>query len=56
VEGSERGHGAAKDHLPGDGEVPDRRSGRLMTADQEAHEDTRAQIAAEDLGLEGGRD
>jgi hypothetical protein len=54
VEGSERGHAAAKDHLPGDGEVPDRHSGRLMSADQETHEDSRAQIVAEDLGLDGG--
>ena len=45
---------AAEDDFLGDGEVGDRRSGRLIAPDQGAHEDTEAAMVAYDAGIDGG--
>jgi Family of unknown function (DUF5709) len=45
---------AAEDDFLGDGEVGDRRSGRLMAPDEGAHEDTESQMVADDMGIDGG--
>jgi hypothetical protein len=45
---------AAEDDYLGDGEVGDRRSGRLMAPDQGAHEDTESDMVADDIGIDGG--
>jgi Family of unknown function (DUF5709) len=45
---------ASEDDFLGDGEVGDRRSGRLMAPDEGAHEDTEAEMVAEDMGIDGG--
>jgi len=45
---------AAEDDFLGDGEVGDRRSGRLMAPDQGAHEDTESDMVADDVGIDGG--
>ena len=37
-----------------DGEVGDRRSGRLVAEDEGAHEDTEADMVADDVGINGG--
>ena len=45
---------AAEDDFLGDGEVGDRRSGRLMAPDQGAHEDITSDMLASDVGIDGG--
>jgi hypothetical protein len=45
---------AAEDDFLGDGEVGDRRSGRLMAPDEGAHEDTESDMVADDMGIDGG--
>jgi hypothetical protein len=45
---------AAEDDFLGDGEVGDRRSGRLIAPDEGAHEDTEADMVADDVGIDGG--
>jgi hypothetical protein len=45
---------AAQDDFLGDGEVGDRRSGRLMAPDEGAHEDTDSEMVAQDMGIDGG--
>ena len=45
---------AEEDDFIDDREVGDRRSGRLMAPDQGAHEDTEADMLAEDVGIDGG--
>jgi len=45
---------AAEDDFLGDGEVGDRRSGRLMAPDEGAHEDTESDMVADDVGIDGG--
>jgi hypothetical protein len=45
---------AAEDDFLGDGEVGDRRTGRLMAPDEGAHEDTESQMVADDMGIDGG--
>jgi len=45
---------AAEDDFLGDGEVGDRRCGRLMAPDQGAHEDAERDMVANDVGIDGG--
>jgi len=45
---------AAEDDYLGDGEVGDRRSGRLMAPDEGTHEDTESDMVADDMGIGGG--
>jgi Family of unknown function (DUF5709) len=45
---------SADDDFLGDGEVGDRRCGRLMAPDEGAHEDTEPDMVAEDVGIDGG--
>ena len=45
---------AAEDDFLGDGEVGDRRSGRLMAPDEGAHEDAESEMVADDMGIDGG--
>src|SRR5471030_676763 len=45
---------AAEDDFLGDGEVGDRRSGRLMAPDEGSHEDTESDMVARDVGMDGG--
>jgi len=45
---------SAEDDFLGDGEVGDRRSGRLMAHDQGAHEDAESDMVADDVGIDGG--
>jgi hypothetical protein len=45
---------AAEDDFLGDGEVGDRRSGRLRAPDEGAHEDTEKDMVADDVGIDGG--
>ena len=45
---------AAEDDFLGDGEVGDRRSGRLMAPDEGSHEDTESDMVAWDVGRDGG--
>ncbi|HAG59716.1 MAG TPA: hypothetical protein DCL83_10575 [Arthrobacter bacterium] len=45
---------AAEDDFLGDGEVGDRRSGRLMAPDRGTDEDTESEMVAEDMGIDGG--
>jgi hypothetical protein len=45
---------AAEDDYLGDGEVGDRRSGRLMAPDEGSHEDTESDMVANDVGIDGG--
>jgi len=45
---------AAEDDFLGDGEVGNRRSGRLMAPDQGAHEDAESDMVAYDAGIDGG--
>jgi hypothetical protein len=44
----------AEDDFLGDGEVGDRRGGRLMAPDEGAGEDTVSELVAEDVGIDGG--
>jgi len=44
---------AAEDDFLGDGEVGARRSGRLVAPDEGAHDDTEADLVAEDVGIDG---
>lgn len=45
---------SADDDFLGDGEVGDRRCGRLMAPDEGAHEDTEPDMVADDVGIDGG--
>lgn len=45
---------AAEDDFLGDGEVGDRRSGRLLAPDEGSHEDTESDMVARDVGRDGG--
>ena len=45
---------AAEDDFLGDGEVGDRRTGRLMAPDEGSHEDTESDMVARDVGRDGG--
>ena len=45
---------AQEDDFLGDGEVGDRRSGRLIAPDEGAHEDTESDMVAEQVGFDGG--
>jgi hypothetical protein len=45
---------AAEDDYLGDGEVGGRRSGRLVSPDEGAHEDTDSEMVADDMGIDGG--
>ena len=45
---------AAEDDFLRDGEVGDRRSGRLIAPDEGTHEDTEAHMVAYDAGIDGG--
>jgi len=45
---------AAEDDFLGDGEVGDRRSGRLIAPDEGTYADTDSEMYAEDLGIDGG--
>jgi hypothetical protein len=45
---------SADNDFLGDGEVGDRRSGRLMAPDEGAHEDTESDMVADDVGIDGG--
>ena len=45
---------AAEDDFLGDGEVGDRRSGRLIAPDEGSHEDTESDMVAKDVGRDGG--
>ena len=43
----------AEDDFLGDGEVGDRRGGRLMAPDEGSHEDTESEMVADDVGIDG---
>jgi len=45
---------AAEDDYLGDGEVGGRRSGRLVSPDEGAHEDAESEMVADDMGIDGG--
>jgi Family of unknown function (DUF5709) len=45
---------SADDDFLGDGEVGDRRCGRLMAPDEGSHEDTEPDMVANDVGIDGG--
>ena len=45
---------AAEDDFLGDGEVGNRRSGRLMAPDEGTDEDTVSEMVADDMGIDGG--
>lgn len=45
---------AAEDDFLGDGEVGNRRSGRLIAPDEGTYADTDSEMFAEDLGIDGG--
>lgn len=45
---------AAEDDFLGDGEVGDRRGGRLVAPDEGAHEDTESDLVGMDVGIDGG--
>jgi len=45
---------AAEDDFLGDGEVGDRRSGRLKAPDVGAYQDNESGMVAEDMGIDGG--
>ena len=45
---------AAEDDFVGDGEVGDRRSGRLVAPDEGSHQDNEADLVADDVGIDGG--
>jgi Family of unknown function (DUF5709) len=45
---------AAEDDFLGDGEVGDRRGGRLVAPDEGAHEDTESDLVGDDVGIDGG--
>ena len=38
----------------GDGEVGDRRSGRLVAPDEGSHQDNEEDLVADDVGIDGG--
>ena len=54
VGGDEPDSAAAEDDFLGDGEVGNRRCGRLIAPDQGVHEDTEAAMVADDVGIDGG--
>jgi len=45
---------AAEDDFLGDGEVGNRRSGRLKAPDEGVHQDTDSDLVADDVGVDGG--
>jgi hypothetical protein len=45
---------AVEDDFLSDGEVGDRRSGRLTAPDEGNHEDTESDMVADDVGIDGG--
>jgi len=45
---------AGEDDYLGDGEVGDRRSGRLVAPDEGVHEDTESDLVGQDVGIDGG--
>jgi len=45
---------ATEDDFLGDGEVGDRRGGRLIAPDEGAHEDTESEMVGHDVGIDGG--